>query len=331
MKGISKNKRGISLIVLVITIIVMIILASAIILSLRSSGIIGRANEAKTTSDLASKKEAASVKLAEYELAVQTGESSVLGKTASEYVIQELEKDKVDTSDIVITDDGKIIVGIAALFINNNIPVGTIVTGYKLSNDASAKTVTTDGSEIDDDFDSDYSGGPVTYTREETITWKYMGINENGEAMIIGDVSENSPKVVLLGWGGSYEGPSTINKICKTMYSSDMGTARSVVYDDKEIILLNSLSLSDIYWLATTYEVYWDANDDGVEDEVDCGVYISGESSSSLDIGNGLYYEPMVDMGYNVYDSASLYYIRPIVTLFDYVQMSYNGTTVTLK
>ena len=41
-----KNKRGISLIVLVITIIVMIILAAAIIITLSNTGIIGRANEA---------------------------------------------------------------------------------------------------------------------------------------------------------------------------------------------------------------------------------------------------------------------------------------------
>ena len=46
-----KNKKGISLIVLVITIIVMIILAAAIIISISNSGIVNRANEAveKTT------------------------------------------------------------------------------------------------------------------------------------------------------------------------------------------------------------------------------------------------------------------------------------------
>ena len=53
MKTKSNNKRGISLIVLVITIIVMIILAAAVILSLSSSGIIGRANEAVGNMNLA--------------------------------------------------------------------------------------------------------------------------------------------------------------------------------------------------------------------------------------------------------------------------------------
>ena len=46
-------KKGISLIVLVITIIVMIIIAGAIIISLNSSNVIGQANDAVEKSDLA--------------------------------------------------------------------------------------------------------------------------------------------------------------------------------------------------------------------------------------------------------------------------------------
>ena len=52
----TRNKKGISLIVLVITIIVMIILAAAIILSLSSNGIIDRANEAVDKTDEAAVK-----------------------------------------------------------------------------------------------------------------------------------------------------------------------------------------------------------------------------------------------------------------------------------
>ena len=48
-----KSKRGISLIVLVITIIVMIILAAAIILSLNNAGIIGNANKAVQETNVA--------------------------------------------------------------------------------------------------------------------------------------------------------------------------------------------------------------------------------------------------------------------------------------
>lgn len=49
-------KKGISLIVLVITIIVMIIIAGAIIISLNSSNVISQANKAVTDSDLANAK-----------------------------------------------------------------------------------------------------------------------------------------------------------------------------------------------------------------------------------------------------------------------------------
>ena len=47
-----KNKRGISLIVLVITIIVMIILAAAVIITISNTGIINRANEATSATNL---------------------------------------------------------------------------------------------------------------------------------------------------------------------------------------------------------------------------------------------------------------------------------------
>ena len=54
-----KSKQGISLIVLVITIIVMIILAGAIVIALNNSGIIGRASEAVEKTNLAAVKELA--------------------------------------------------------------------------------------------------------------------------------------------------------------------------------------------------------------------------------------------------------------------------------
>ena len=62
------KKKGISLIVLVITIIVMIVLATAIILSLQSSGIIGRANEAKSKTDISNAKQVVAMAEAEWKL-----------------------------------------------------------------------------------------------------------------------------------------------------------------------------------------------------------------------------------------------------------------------
>ena len=54
----KENKRGISLIVLVITILVMIILAAAVIITLNNANIINKANQAASDTDKATEKEA---------------------------------------------------------------------------------------------------------------------------------------------------------------------------------------------------------------------------------------------------------------------------------
>ena len=104
------NKRGISLIVLVITIIVMIILAAAIILSLNSGGIIGKANKGKSDSDRASLKEAATLEYGEYELKTKTGELDASTKTADAYVKEELEGKFTERqlALLEVTDEGKV-------------------------------------------------------------------------------------------------------------------------------------------------------------------------------------------------------------------------------
>ena len=65
---ILKTKEGVSLIVLVITIIVMIVLAGAVILALNNSGIIGKANIGRAKSDLSTLMEEVQVKAAERKL-----------------------------------------------------------------------------------------------------------------------------------------------------------------------------------------------------------------------------------------------------------------------
>ena len=79
MKNI-RRKRGISLIVLVITIIVMIILATAIILSLSNSGIIGKANKAKTETDVSNAKDVVAMAHADWmldEVKIMADDSSI--------------------------------------------------------------------------------------------------------------------------------------------------------------------------------------------------------------------------------------------------------------
>ena len=102
----KKSKGGISLIVLVITIIVMIILAAAIILSLSNSGIIGKANKAKTDTDLASAKEVIALAKADWEFMDEVSRSNYSGFVA--YAEEKLEKAGIDKTKYTVSEDGKI-------------------------------------------------------------------------------------------------------------------------------------------------------------------------------------------------------------------------------
>jgi len=76
-------KKGISLIVLVITIIVMIIIAGAIIISLNSSNVISKADQAVLASDLATLKAELAVKYADIKLASYDAENDGVDSTVA--------------------------------------------------------------------------------------------------------------------------------------------------------------------------------------------------------------------------------------------------------
>ena len=101
----TNYKRGISLIVLVITIIIMIILATAVILSLSSSGIVNKANLAKSKNDISIMKEKYNMMLAEKQL-----------KGESWLDISDQEKDN-----ILVDYKGKVDVVLGELMITGNI------------------------------------------------------------------------------------------------------------------------------------------------------------------------------------------------------------------
>jgi len=233
----KENKRGISLIVLVITIIVMIILATAIILSLSSSGIIGKANKAVTDTNNANKKELAGLLMAEYELGVQTGDIDPAVTSLREYVKEEMENASVDTSDVAITEDGNVLVGlnkVAVKFAEAGVKIGDPVVGYTLSTQETAKSVDTEGIENTAGPNySEVSAQPAEdIKRDEDISWTYMGIDENGNTLIVGSVTNSSPIINLGGKGGYLNGPDVLDEVCDKMYSSNMGEARSIDIND---------------------------------------------------------------------------------------------------
>ena len=235
------NKKGISLIVLVITIIVMIVLATAIILSLQSSGIIGRANEAREDSDNANLAEAAGLKLAEYELAVQSGEINPNEISANDYVKSKLEN--MDVSKLAISKDGEILTGlskIAVEFVERGVNIGDEVTNYILDTSAEAKSYTTSGKENTADTyaeETDPQSVIITRQDDDKISWRYFGIDENGDALIVANITSDLVKMRIGGKSGWLYGPDELNKICKALYSSNMGTARSINVDDVTRVL----------------------------------------------------------------------------------------------
>ncbi len=99
----QKNKQGVSLIVLVITIIVMIILAGTIILSLNNSGIIEKAKNAVDETNLKEVQTLASLKWAEAFV-----DGNITQEQLEEEVLKRLNDENVDLTpyEITVTEDG---------------------------------------------------------------------------------------------------------------------------------------------------------------------------------------------------------------------------------
>ncbi len=104
-----KRKQGISLIVLVITIIVMIILAASVVITLSNVGIIGKASDAITTTDLKNiQQEAEVVKLLEFGNNItMNGHQARMNKNILIQKLLEHFKGSTQQGDRIITADGK--------------------------------------------------------------------------------------------------------------------------------------------------------------------------------------------------------------------------------
>ena len=239
MRTKVKLKGGISLIVLVITIIVMIILAAAIILSLSNSGIISKANKAKTDSDTANLKEYVNTLRAEWEL--MTADEQTAEGSFEAYANKKLEKSGYKGA---VGADGEVYSNLnenAMAAIRAGIKVGDVVTGYTVT----STTYTTSGEEntCKPNSSTETNPQPQTVTTNTDITWKYLGVNANGELEIMASLSTTeaaaaNTKVKLSGKGGYLKGPEMLNTICEKLYSvSGVGTARSMNIDDVNNIL----------------------------------------------------------------------------------------------
>jgi len=171
-----QKKRAISLIVLVITIIVMIVLAGAIILSLNNSGIIGKANEAVIDTDEATVKELAQMAWAE---AYADGARDV--KVLKSRVNEALQENGVD-----ITETSKYLINVTEKGVTIKLKTNAwIQDGLKVvrgdENLEIGQTVS-----FDEGVES-YIGG-----------WKVLGADADGNLLIMSDMD-----VVTVELGGS--------------------------------------------------------------------------------------------------------------------------------
>ena len=127
----------------------------------------------------------------------------------------------------------------AARFAKAGVEIGAEVTGYTLNSTAS---YTTSGKE--NSYDMEASDGtetttaqPATITRDSGVKCTYIGTDKEGNALIAGSVTADSPKITLGGKGGYANGPAVLDAACEAMYSSSKGTARSMKIDDVTRVL----------------------------------------------------------------------------------------------
>ena len=224
----------------------MIILAAAIILSLSNSGIIGKANKAKTDTDMSNAKDLVAMAHADWmldEAKIKEKDNTIT--SFSNYAEKKLQEAgyKVGAGEgaYTVTEDGEVYTGLtetARAVLTAGIKIGDVVTGYTVT----STTYETSGEENTAPSNTETDPTKQTVTANTAITWKYLGVNANGEMEIMADLGTTAAsanmKVKLSGKGGYLKGPEMLNTICEKLYSvSGVGTARSMNIDDVNNIL----------------------------------------------------------------------------------------------
>ena len=235
-----KQKKGISLIVLVITIIVMIILATAIILALNGSGIIGKAGQARTSADLASVKEYVLTLKSEWLLEGAGGDFV-------SYANQKLQEQGFTEKGFAVDESGEVLGNLsdsAVALLLSGAKIGDGVTGYTVA----AKTITTSGLE---QSGLDASGNEVepvgqSISAYTSYNWVYVGISDDGQIMISPKPREtyvvNYPErwkysIRIRYSEASLYAVDVLNDICDQLYTTDKGEARCITEEDVYSIL----------------------------------------------------------------------------------------------
>ena len=236
----KETQKGITLIALVITIIVLLILAGVSIAMLTGqNGILTQAQNAKTTTENKSAEE--KVKLAVMGARANDGTLTV-GKLRTELANYggTVEGNTfpvtatVDGKSFTVNDKGNVeLAGEKQPVTREGIEVGDYVS--YTPDTATGKT-----------YDSEklkkggYTGTSQQALSKEDLNWRVLRKNDDGSIDLIGDATSNS--VYFSGSLGYNNGVYLLNDICKELYSNSTHhiTARSVNLEDMEKWLTDS-------------------------------------------------------------------------------------------
>ena len=204
----KKENKGITLIALVITIVVLLILAGVTISTLTGdNGLLKKANEAKTASEESEIEEEIQLLKLEYEIAKRNG---AFDGSCDDYV----------------------------LYKKYGVRLGDIVNYDELSN--GQKTYTTDISKgiartvgTKDELTGKYPLIEGDFTTQN-LTWRVLGINKKGQLELISENPTSDYGPYLANEEGYLYGPEELNKMCDTLYGKGNGalSARSLNVDD---------------------------------------------------------------------------------------------------
>ena len=252
MKSKLEKQKGITLVALVITIIVLLILAMVSIKIAIDGGLTTKASDATKQHIIASEEEAIQTGYAAYQIELAKGENAtnptdpriegakvtlkgedwniIFTKTNNEY---ELKKDgtvKLIKEGNDSTESAYITPRTEVTYKGKTLKVGDYVnydegTGYTWTTDASKGT------------GGDYKLNSKTYTTEN-MDWIVLGLDKNGNLELIGD-KQTTQYLYLEGKAGYFNGEEQLNEMCNSLYGkgTKAQSARSVNVEDIDAVL----------------------------------------------------------------------------------------------
>ncbi|MBR5227457.1 MAG: hypothetical protein IKV94_02350 [Clostridia bacterium] len=239
------NKKAISLIVLVITIIILAILAATVIISLSNTNIIEQANKAAFKSDMAAYKEAYNLYLTSKYAENPYFDASSITEADYDDIFGDSIKDAyrnklqiVDGNLVYKTLDAgeKEIVKELGMAIEIKItPLSEVKVGDKVDYTPTANpTSYFDGATYETKDSQGYYIETVKkdYYTPGNMTWVYLGQDENGNILLTSQET-TSFTMKITGQDGYATGPDRMNTLCNTLYgNSTYGTARNMKIED---------------------------------------------------------------------------------------------------